>query len=76
MSDYTQNCDSFGNCIGVEPESRITLFVTGDGIKHSVSYRDSYIGKNSEKFSRFDVIIDTINKIFEDKGRTEIPSKT
>ena len=67
MGDYTQNCDEFGNCIVMEPESRITLFVTGDGIKHSVSYRDSYIGKNGEAFSRFDGIIDTINQIFEDK---------
>ena len=67
MSNYTQNCDEFGNCIGIEPESRITLFVAADGIKHSVSYRDSYIGKNGEAFSRFDTIIDTINGIFEDK---------
>ncbi len=66
MGDFTQNCDEFGNCIVMEPESRITLFVTGDGIKHSVSYRDSYIGKNGEVFSRFDGIIETINEIFED----------
>ena len=67
MGDFTQNCDEFGNCIGVEPESRITLFMAGDGIKHSVSYRDSYIGKNGETFSRFDSIIETIKEIFEDK---------
>lgn len=67
MSDLTKNCDDNRNCIVVEPESRITLFVSADGIKHSVSYRDSYIGKNGELYSNFDKIIDTINEIFEDK---------
>lgn len=67
MSDFTENCDDNGNCIEVEPESRITLFVSVDGIKHSVSYRDSYIGKNGKLYSNFDKIIDTINEIFEDK---------
>ncbi len=67
MSDFTKNCDDSGNCIVVEPESRITLFVSADGIKHSVSYRDSYIGKNGEVYSNFDKIIDTINEIFDYK---------
>ena len=67
MSDFTNNCDDSGNCILVEPESRITLFVTADGIKHSVSYRDSFIGKNDKAFSHFDNIINTLNEIFEDK---------
>lgn len=67
MSDFTENCDDNGNCIGVEPESRITLVVSADGIKHSVSYRDSYIGKNGKLYSNFDKIINTINEIFEDK---------
>ncbi|QMU55024.1 MAG: hypothetical protein GKS07_09125 [Nitrosopumilus sp.] len=67
MGDFTQNCDDAGNCIVVEPESRITLFVAADGIKHSVSYRDSYIGKNGEPYSRFTSVTDTINEIFEEK---------
>ena len=33
MSDFTENCDNFGNCMGVEPESTITLFATANGIK-------------------------------------------
>ena len=67
MGDFTQNCDDAGNCILVEPESRITLFVSADGIKHSVSYRDSYLGKNGSLYSNFDKIIDMINEIFDDK---------
>lgn len=76
MDDFTQNCNEFGNCIRVEPESRITLFVAADGIRHSVSYRDSYIGKNGEAFSRFDSIIDTINKIFEDREELKFLPKS
>jgi hypothetical protein len=75
MGDFTDNCDDAGNCILMEPEDAITLFVDGDGIKHSVSYRESYIGKNGKLFSNFNNIIDTLNEIFEDKKELEFLPK-
>ena len=75
MSDFTNNCDASGNCILMEPESKITLFATADGIKKSVSYRESYIGKNGEPYSRFNNIINSLNEIFQDKEELDFLPK-
>ena len=75
MSDFTDNCDASGNCIFVEPESLTTLFVIADGIKHSVTHRDSFIGKTGESFSHFNNIVNTISEIFEQKDELKFLPK-
>ena len=75
MADFTRNCDANGNCVDVEPESITILYVVAEGIKKSVTHKNSFIGINEESFLRFNTIIEEINQILKEKEELEFLPK-
>jgi hypothetical protein len=67
LGNFTNSCDDYGVCREIMPEQVTTLTVTANGETHSVSHRDSYLGKQGDGLDRFNNIVDTIQNTLDKK---------
>ncbi len=65
--DLTENCDSEGNCLWVEPFSSALLTITIDGKTKTIKWSSNYINRDDPDLQKFLNVINTIGEIIKQK---------
>jgi hypothetical protein len=62
-NNFTENCDTSGNCILVAPEHYYILKVTGNNNTKTVIARESYAFPQDQEYQKFKSLVDQIDRI-------------